>query len=236
MSADTPYADTLEDAATGDTLRKNGPLGRLSEAHLVSLQLQPVDLAPNRRLIRSGAVIENIYFLDSGVASILASPYRDHAAEVAMVGREGVVGVAAVTGQATAQNDAVMLLAGKGWRAPVEAVATAFHTSPAVRFSLLQVIAAMLSQLSANAAVNAVNKFDERLARWLLMAHDRASTDGLPVTHDVVARLLNVRRAGVSAALKQFEREGLTVGRRGAIYIANRAGLITKSNGAYTPV
>ena len=213
----------------------NALLIQLPPPDLDALNLQPVEYPRQRHLARRGGVTEHIYFLDSGVASIVAAPdSAGHRVEIAMVGREGAVGLTAVMGPARAPYDTITLLAGRGWRAPVEAVASAFQTREAVRACIFEYMQALLLQVSVAAAVNARNKAEERLARWLLMAHDRAEDDELAVTHDTIAQLLSVRRAGVSVALKQLENKGLIAGRRGAIHIVDRQGLVATANGAYT--
>jgi CRP-like cAMP-binding protein len=216
---------------------KNALLSRLGATDLASLRLQAVDLRRNQQLARRGIANEHVHFLDSGIASIIAAPdSTGHPVEIAMVGREGAIGLSAITGSAKAPYDTSMLLAGSGWRAPAEAVASAFHAREAVRMCILECMHAFLTQVSAAAAANARNKSQERLARWLLMAHDRAGGDELAVTHDVVARMLSVRRAGVSIALKHLEGQGLIAGRRGAIQILDRQGLVARANGAFTSV
>jgi CRP-like cAMP-binding protein len=215
---------------------KNALLARLGATDLASLRLQHVDLRRSQLLARRGLANDHVYFLEDGIASIVIETNSNgHPVEVAMVGREGAIGLAAITGSAKAHSDVVMLLAGSGWRAPIQAVASAFEASAAVRSCTLDDMQTLISQISSTSAANARNKTDERLARWLLMAHDRAGADELAVTHDVVARMLGVRRAGISIALKDFERHGVIAGRRGAIRVIDRLGLIAQTHGAYAP-
>lgn len=80
---------------------------------------------------------------------------------------------------------------------------------------------------------NGCHKIEERLARWLLMAHDRVEGDNLALTHEFLARMLGVRRPGVTVALKRLENSGLVSARRGGILIVDRTGLEASANGAY---
>jgi CRP-like cAMP-binding protein len=217
-----------------DTNPNNALLLALDDADLRSLHLQPINLPQHKQLERRGARIESVYFLDKGIASTGAGPdARGHPVEIAMVGSEGVVGVGGIIGSRKSPYDTVMLIDGSGWRAPLEAAASLFRRSEAVRSCILAYVQVLLSQLSASAAASARNTSEERLARWLLMAQDRAGADEVTVTHDVVARMLSVRRAGISIALKSLERQGLITRRRGAIQIISRQGLVAQSNGCY---
>ena len=88
-------------------------------------------------------------------------------------------------------------------------------------------------QMAQTALANGRHKLEERLARWLLMAHDRVDGDELPLTHEFLSLMLGVRRSGVSVALKILEREGMVKARRGGVVITDRDGLEECANGAY---
>jgi CRP-like cAMP-binding protein len=87
--------------------------------------------------------------------------------------------------------------------------------------------------MAQTALANGRHKLEERLARWLLMAHDRVAGDELPLTHEFLSLMLGVRRSGVSVALKILEREGMVKARRGGVVITDRDGLEECANGAY---
>ena len=98
---------------------------------------------------------------------------------------------------------------------------------------LLQFAHAFIVQAAYTALANARSKLEERLARWLLMAHDRADGDEIPLTHEILALMLGVRRPGVTLALSILVRQGLIRTSRGFIFITDRRGLEKSSNGAY---
>ena len=98
---------------------------------------------------------------------------------------------------------------------------------------MLRYAQAFLNQTTRTAVANGRSKIEERLARWLLMAHDRVGSPELPLTHEFLAMMLGVRRPGVTVACQQLEREGVIARRRGRIVICNRAALEKLSNGTY---
>ena len=213
----------------------NALLNTLGAADLAQLRLQPVELPHRKHLERAGRRTEHIYFIDRGIASVLATGAAGPAIEIGMIGREGLTGLTAVMGAEQSPFDTFMQVAGAGWRAPVEAVAAALDASVLFRKRLLDYAQALLTHVSATAAVNAHNKLVERLARWLLVTRDRTDTDDLSLTHEFIAQMLGVRRAGVTMALRDLEQHGLIQGARGHVRIKDRDGLRRQSNGAYTP-
>jgi CRP-like cAMP-binding protein len=123
--------------------------------------------------------------------------------------------------------------AGRGLRISAQRLREAMDKSAAIRNVLLQYGHAFVLQMSYTAIANGRSKLEERLARWLLMAHDRVDGDTLPMTHEFLSLMLGVRRPGVTLALHLLEKDGLIQASRGAILIADRRGLEQISNGAY---
>ena len=214
---------------------KNALLSGLTTEELQLLRLEPVDLPPRKSVERFDHRTDHAYFPTGGVVSVLAPVRSRPSVEVGMVGREGVTALTAIMGAERAPYDAFMQIAGAGWRAPVESVRQALDANKHFRRRLLDYAHAFYTQVSTTAALNASKTLDERLARWLLVARDRADNDELPLTHEYVAQMLGVRRAGVTLALKRLEKSGAIQGRRGAINILNREQLAIQSEGAYTP-
>jgi CRP-like cAMP-binding protein len=210
-------------------------LHSLSAADIAQLQLQPVDLPHRKHLERAGRRTEQAYFIDRGIASVLATGAAGPHIEIGMIGREGVTGLTAIMGAQLSPYDTFMQIPGAGWQAPIEAVAAALDTNVVFRKRILDYAQAFLAHVSATAAVNAHNKLVERLARWLLVSRDRTDTDDLSLTHDFIAQMLGVRRAGVTVALQELEERGLIKAGRGQVRILDRDGLRARTNGAYTP-
>lgn len=209
---------------------QNEVLSQLTSDDLSALQLEPVELPRGRRLEQSGRGAEHVYFLNYGLASVVAA---GRGVEIGLIGREGMTGIAPVMGADSAPHDTIMQIAGKGVRARLDRVRQAIDASTSLRRVILGYAQLFLSHVGAGAAANARNKVEERLARWLAVARERADTDELHLTHDVIGQLLGVRRAGVTIALKDLQHRGLIECHRGAIKITNRAGLIEASHGAY---
>lgn len=213
----------------------NALLNSLSAADVAQLELQPVELAHRKYLERAGRRTEDVYFMDRGIASVLATGAAGPHIEIGMIGREGASGLTAIMGAEHSPYDTFMQIPGAGWRAPVGAVAAALDTNIVFRKRILDYAQAFLAHVSATAAVNAHNKLVERLARWLLVSRDRTDTDELLLTHEFIAQMLGVRRAGVTIALQDLEARGLVRGERGRVHILDRDALKGRANGAYTP-
>lgn len=214
---------------------RNQILLRLStaDAQLVTPHLQPVDLPVLRYLERRGKPIEHAYFLERGFASVVADGASQRSVEVGLIGREGVTGLAVIMGSDRSPHDTFMQATGAGQRIGVANLLAAIRKSATLQKTLLQWCHTFLIQTGQTALTNARSKIEERLARWLLMAHDRQDSDQLDLTHEFIATMLGVRRAGVTVALRLLEKRGLIQARRGGIFITDRDGLMEVSNGAY---
>jgi CRP-like cAMP-binding protein len=200
---------------------------------LLTRHLKAVDLPLRKRLEISGRAIDQVYFLESGFASVVANGAPNYRVEVGMIGREGMTGLAVVLGTDRSPNDTYMQNAGKGLSMPVAELVKAMRRSTTLRSSLLLYVHAFLVQASQTAKANGRSKIEERLARWLLMAHDRLEKDDLVITHEFLSVMLGVRRPGVTVALSFLDKAGLITTDRGVISIIDRAGLKLATNGAY---
>jgi CRP-like cAMP-binding protein len=203
-----------------------------SDLALISGALTHVDLPRRMHLEWRGRPIENVFFPESGIASVVADG-ASGGVEVGMIGREGMTGIDVLLSVDRAPNDVYMQVSGDGLRAPAAVVRDAAEQSASFRHLFLAYVHAFHQQASQTALSNARNKLEERLARWLLLAHDRLEGDALPLTHEFLSIMIGVRRAGVTIAINDLESKGLIDARRGAIVILDRDGLIEESNGAY---
>lgn len=197
--------------------------------------LSAVDLPLRRQLESPKRNIDYVYFPTSGFASVVAKGSRS-SIEVGIIGREGMTGLAVIMGATRTDNATFMQSPGAGMRISADNLRTAMAHSPTLRLALLRAGHAFTVQVSATVLSNSMNKIEERLARWLLMAHDRGDSDSLHLTHEFLAMMLGVRRAGVTIALGSLVHKGLITLRRGYVTILDRKFLMQTSNGAYSMV
>jgi CRP-like cAMP-binding protein len=162
-----------------------------------------------KTLIVPDEPIRYVYFLDQGVASMLALLEGGGSVEVGMIGRDGMVGIHVLLGVETVTQECVVQIPGAGWRMEVAAFREAASESRPLSTALHRYIMAFLLQVSQTAACNASHQLDERLARWLLMTHDRTDGDQLPLTHDYLSLMLAVRRSGVTIAAGVLQKAGI---------------------------
>jgi CRP-like cAMP-binding protein len=195
--------------------------------------LQQIALKHGAILQEHNRPIEHIYFIERGVASLFARTQRDGPVEVAIVGRLGFVGVAAVLGSMRSPNRCLMEVAGEALRISSRELQLTMDAAPSIRRHLLAYIHALLVQNTQTALCNVRHELEERLCRWLLLASDRLDETLIPVTHERLSMILGVRRAGVTVALSRLEDDHAIIKTRGAIKIANRAILEQKTCQCY---
>jgi len=196
-------------------------------------ELHPVKLAVHKELELRGHEVEWIYFLQSGIASVIAESSGGHQVETGVIGFEGMTGTGATLGDPRAAQTIVMQIGGTGHRIAAAHLRDLLNESAALHNALLLFTRAFAIQVAHTALANGAGLLEQRLARWLLMLHDRVEGDTLAITHDYIATMLSVRRPGVSVALKVLEEQGLTRVNRGLIAIVDRQGLLRKSAGLY---
>ncbi len=169
--------------------------------------------------------IAHAYFLEIGVASVVAVDPEDHRIEVGVIGFEGITGVPLIMGDTRAQHSTYMQIPGSGHRIAAEKLRAALCESETLRALMLKSAHGFMIQTAHTALANGRAKLEERLARWLLMAHDRMTSNAVPLTHEFLAVMLGVRRAGVTVAIHSFEQRGFITTRRGELTVVSRAGL-----------
>jgi CRP-like cAMP-binding protein len=213
----------------------NRILSRLSPADFALLEsrLTAVELPLRKQLEIPQKPITYVYFIESGFASVVANGNNKQSIEVGLIGREGMTGLAVIMGTDRTHHETFMQCAGRGWRISAQNVRDAMEKSTALRNRLLQYGHAFHTQTTYTAIANGRSKIEERLARWILMAHDRVEADSLPLTHEFLSLMLGVQRPGVTIALNLLEKDGLIRASRGAITVTDRQGLEQLSNGAY---
>jgi CRP-like cAMP-binding protein len=219
------------------TKSRNGILASLSDADRRRLKpMTEIDLPRRTVLERRNRPIDRIYFLDSGIASVVANGAKGQSIEVGLFGREGVSGLAVVLGNDRSPHETFMQVGGSGRWVSAKTLREAMAKSARLRELLLKECHRVLIETSFTVLANGRNKIEERLSRWLLLAHDRIDNDAIPLTHEFLALMLGVRRPGVTEALSILQRKGLVRRGRAAIEILDRPGLIEMSGGTYKPV
>jgi len=200
---------------------------------LLAPSLEAVALPAKHVVATAGTKIEWAYFLDDGMLSIVSHHTRQRDVEMGVIGREGMSGVSLVLGDAVASSETNVQIAGHGWRIKAKSLMSAARASPALQDLLLLYARALEIQTSSTIAANARGNIEQRLARWLLMSHDRADSDRLEITHAFLATMLAARRPGVTVALHLLEGRHLVRSLRGQVIILDRAGLEVAANGNY---
>jgi CRP-like cAMP-binding protein len=198
--------------------------------------LRPVETDLRQVLHEPGQTIRSVLFPERGMVSHVLPLEDGHAVEVGLVGREGVVGLPALFGAERATTEAMVQMAGPALSARTADLRAAFDRGAELRALLLRYTQAFHVQVAQTAACNARHTVDARLARWLLMAHDRAETDEFPMTHEFLALMLTARRPGVSVAASVLRKAGVIRYTYGHVTVLDRAGLEEASCECYGAV
>jgi CRP-like cAMP-binding protein len=200
---------------------------------LIQLGLETVQLPLQRKLELRGYPIEAFYFLESGLASVVATAGAVRSIEVGVIGKEGMTGLAALLGADRSHHEVFMQTAGRAKRITVSNLRQAMQKSSTLKDTLLLYAHTLVLQVSYTALASGRYQLEERLARWLLMALDRAQGPTVHLTHDSLAVMLGTRRAGVTVALNELQKRGIITLSRGGITVIDRVALEDASNGSY---
>jgi CRP-like cAMP-binding protein len=186
--------------------------------------LEPVSLQLSEILFRPDDEIRHIHFPTTSIVSLLTELEDGGGMEVGLVGREGIVGVSVILGGRETKVATVQAV-GEALRIEAAAVREEFKRGGKLQSLLLRYTHALMTQISQSVVCNVRHGIDGRLARWLLMYHDRLDRDEFEMTHEFMSHMLGVRRAGVSTAAGSLQKKGLIDYRRGHIKITNRQAL-----------
>ena len=188
--------------------------------------LVPVTLVVSQVLHEADAPIDEVFFLESGLAFLTADT-RDHGlVEVGTTGRDGFVGLAVLLSpEPFSVHRAFVQIPGRAYRLRATVLREMSGALPTLRDRCLRYVQVMLMQNSQIAACNARHELPGRLARWLLMSRDRIDGDDLPMTQEFLSAMLGVRRAGISVVANVLQGQGLIRQSRGRITVLDRAGL-----------
>ena len=191
------------------------------EYRAISAQLKTLVLSKSAVLYEAGERIREIYLPEDGLVSYLSGTAEGETLEVGVIGNEGVVGMGAILGDTTAFR-AVVQIPGRAYKIKRDQLRREFNRQEALHRLLLQFTNAFVVQVAQTAVCNKFHSVEERLCRWLLMAHDRSPSDTLPMTQDELARVLGSRRASVSVVASVFQKRGAIRYSRGMIRIVDR--------------
>jgi len=184
----------------------------------------------------AGATLRHVYFPTTAIVSLLYVMENGESAEIAVVGNEGIVGVAIFMGGNSTPSRAVVQSAGRSLRLKAEIVEKEFNKAGAVLHLLLRYTQALLTQMAQTAVCNRHHSLDQQLCRWLLLSLDRLSGDELLMTQELIANMLGVRREGVTEAAMKLQKAGLIRYQRGRITVLNRQGLERRTCECYAVV
>lgn len=187
--------------------------------------LQPVDMPQGRALCDVDRPAQDVYFPTSAIVSLWCLTQDGGSAEVATVGREGMVGISVFMGGGSSTCGAVVQSAGQGFRLSAGLMQDGFERGGPVRHTVLCYIQAVMTQMTRTAVCNRHHSVDSQLSRLLLQTLDRLSGPDIHMTHEVIARALGVRREGVSEGASKLQHAGLIRCGRGRITVLDRCGL-----------
>jgi CRP-like cAMP-binding protein len=195
------------------------------ERKLVFSKLDLVTLKIHDVLHEAGATLKFGYFPTSGIISILSVLKDGKSVEVGLVGREGFVGLPLAVGFRSSPTRAICQASGAGFRIGASDLARVLPLCPKLEKGLDRYALALGMQASQVAACNGLHEVDSRLARWLLMCHDRLDMDSVPITQEFLSQMLGIRRASVTVASGTLQQAGLIGSTRGEVTILDRKGL-----------
>ena len=200
---------------------------------LIRPHLEPVLLCQSDVIIQAHASIGYVYFLEAGVTSIVTRTERGRRIEIGLVGRDGFAGVPVLLGADRTPHETFMQIGGAALRFSSDAFQNVLEQSPALQKLLLRFVQVFHLQTAQTAACNGSHPVGRRLARWLLMCHDRLDGDELPLTHEFIAVMLAVRRPGVTEALQSLESAGIIRTERRNIVVLDRRKLEETAGDSY---
>ena len=221
-----------------DNPRNNLLIASLPEAEFERWlpELELVDLPLGQVLYESGTTLRHVYFPTTAIVSLLYVMENGASAEIAVVGKEGVVGISLFMGGETTPSRAVVQSAGQGFRLNSRALKNEFNRAGPVLHLLLRYTQALITQMTQTAVCNRHHSLDQQLCRWLLLSLDRLQGNELVMTQELIANMLGVRREGVTESALQLQKAGLIRYARGHITVLDRPGLEKRSCECYAVV
>jgi len=184
------------------------------------LELAPMPLG--EALYESGGRLQHVYFPTTAIVSLLYVMEDGASAEIAVVGNEGILGIALFMGGETTPSRAIVQSAGFGYRLKAQLLKNEFNRAGPVMRLLLRYTQALITQMAQTAVCNRHHSVDQQLCRWLLLSLDRLMKSELTMTQELIANMLGVRREGVTEAAGKLQDAGIIRYRRGHIHVLDR--------------
>lgn len=209
------------------TVSQNHLLRSLPDDELFRLSpdLKLVDLPRGKVLYSLNAQIDKVYFPEDAIVSMVTLFKNGLNLETGIIGREGMVGSSVSLNIETSPRETIVQTGGIGWQLSKEKFQKAFERGEMLKTVVLRHVFAYLEQISQTGACSSHHNINERLARWLLMCHDRVNGNEIKITQEFIAQMLGVQRPGVTNAAMILKEKGLIDYSRGTIKILNRKGL-----------
>ena len=207
--------------------KENHLLSVLPEAERARVEphLVPVEMSLGQVVYESGDRLDHVYFPTTSIVSLLYVMEDGASAEIAIVGNEGIIGIALFMGGETTPNRAVVQSAGRAYRLDARILKEEFHRAGPVQRLLLRYTQALITQMAQTAVCNRHHSIDQQLCRWLLLSMDRLPSNELKMTQELIANMLGVRRSGVTEAALKLQDAGLIRYGHGHIEVLDRPGL-----------
>jgi CRP-like cAMP-binding protein len=226
LSSTFALPDRPRSDARGNPLR-NYILNTIPESEYSQLQphLESVDLTYHQNLLANNGEVEHAYFLNRGMISLVVTTTDGRTVEVGVVGREGAVGTSLAVDLRKSPYRAVVQIPGDGVRVHSDVVTGLGDSLPEFQLLLNRYGSVQGMQVAQLAACNRLHEIEPRLARWMLMCHDRIESDLLPMTHEFFAQMLGAGRPSVTLAAGALQKAGIIRYTRGKVNILNRQAL-----------
>ncbi|MFM0472093.1 Crp/Fnr family transcriptional regulator [Paraburkholderia strydomiana] len=184
-----------------------------------------VDMPLGQVVYESGGRLVHVYFPTTSIVSLLYVMEDGASAEIAIVGNEGLIGIALFMGGETTPSRAVVQSAGQAYQLNADILKDEFHRAGPVQRLLLRYTQALITQMAQTAVCNRHHSIDQQLCRWLLLSLDRLPSNELKMTQELIANMLGVRRSGVTDAAMKLQEAGLIRYSYGHIEVLDRPGL-----------
>ncbi len=217
---------------------KNRILASLPKAEIGRLApyLSPLSLEVGKTLIEPDEGITHAYFLESGLASVVAVMANGNTVETGITGNDGVIGIPVLLGTESMPTRTFMQIGGEGYRIPAQRLFEAYERPGMLRKQINRYFQAHLAQTAQTAACNRLHEIKERLSRWLLMCHDRMESETFTITHEFLGHMLGTPRTTVTLAARLLQQAGLMDYSRGKVQIRDREGLEQASCECYQTI
>jgi CRP-like cAMP-binding protein len=212
---------------------QNSLLRAFDHELITRLRLAPVVFKAGHRIEQPGKPVKNLYFLESGMASMTTLFHNGSEVEVGMFGYESVIGVSALMGTIQSLNHVYTQIEGTGYECRYEAALQEFERFGIFHKLCLRYVQAQLLQSSQSAACAAMHNYEQRLARWLLIRADRAHIETFKMSQEFLSHMLGSTRSTVSVVAGTLKKEKLIDYKRGEISILDRKGLEKRSCECY---